>query len=302
MKTVILSAILMWASGLSAQQLINPGFEQWSFADTAWDGQSIYTAANWTGATRTNESYSGDFAAMAVPQLSCGIMPGVMMYGALNYQLFNQWVPEPNLHGSGHPYSANPVALNGFFKFPSPDTNDQASGKIVLRKFNQATQQSEEIGRGEVTFTPTNTYTPFTIDITYSQPNVQPDSIVILFISGTGFTWDNQNNSEILGSLYLDQLRPEYAGTAGIQEGADVQCTFFPNPANDVLQYSFTTSANDDFFLLLFDATGKIVTSGKAIPGTTQSVALNTLSTGTYRAVLTGKSGKIYSEKQIVKN
>lgn len=303
MKTFGSIITFLFLTGIvNAQQLINPNFEQWSFVDTTWDGQSIYNADNWTGATRTEDSYAGNFAAKAVPQLSCGIMPGLMMYGALNQQVFNQWVPEPNLTGSGYPYTANPISLKGFFKFPSPDTNDQASGKVILRKFNQVSQLSEEIGRGEIVFSPTDSYTPFTIDITYSQPNVQPDSIVIFFISGTGFAWDNQNNIEIMGSIYLDQLRMEYAGTADIQETSDVQCTFFPNPTSEVLQFSFTTNEHDDFSILLYDASGKIVAKQKTEAGTTQSLSVSALSAGTYRAVLMGKSGKLYVERSFIKN
>lgn len=303
MKTLGSIIIFLFLTGIvNAQQLINPNFEQWSFVDTTWDGQSIYNADNWTGATRSEDSYAGDFAAKAVPQLSCGIMPGVMMYGALNYQVFNQWVSEPNLSGSGHPFTANPISLKGFFKFPSPDTNDQASGKVVLRKFNQVTQLSEEIGRGEIVFSPTAAYTPFTIDITYSQPNVQPDSIVIFFISGTGFTWDNQNNIEIMGAIYLDQLRMEYAGTADVSSIEGFSCTLYPNPTNNLLQVEFSANVADDFQLIITDASGKIVAENAVFAATPHALSVGHLSQGHYTARIKGKSGKLYAERRFIKN
>ncbi len=292
-------ALLGTGFSAQAQQLQNPGFENWTFVDTLWDGQSIYTADQWQGASRTTESYSGTYAAKVDPILSCGIMIGAMIYGGFSPTHYNYWWgTPPDFTGSGAPISVKPSAVSGYFKFPSPDSNDVARGYVVLKKFNQQLGVSEDIGRGEIEFTPTDEYMPFTITVEDLQPGVMPDSIVVCFTSGMGFFWDDENNNIITGSLCIDQLRMQ-ENIAGVSELLQMKTSFFPNPASGQLNYSFETTVADNFSLVITDASGRAIYSEMTKPGVQHTIDLGKLSAGAYHAQIRS-ANKLYANETIV--
>ncbi|MES2555448.1 MAG: T9SS type A sorting domain-containing protein [Bacteroidota bacterium] len=294
----IILAMLGIGFSAQAQQLQNPNFENWTFVDTLWDGQPIYTADQWQGAGQTTDSYTGTYAAKVDPILSCGIMVGAMIYGQFNPYHFNSWSPSPDFTGSGAPINFKPSSVNGYFKFASPYPDDTARGFVVLKKFNPSLGVSEEIGRGEMEFTPTTEYAPFTIAVEDLQPGVMPDSIVVCFTSGMGYSWDSETNNITYGSLCIDQLRME-ENVAALAELVQMKTSFFPNPASGQLNYSFETTITDKFSLVLTDASGRTVYSETTQPGVQHSINLVKLSAGTYHAQIRSDS-KLYANETIV--
>ncbi len=281
-----------------AQLIQNPSFENWTFTDTLWNGEPIYEADQWQGGNRTNDSYSGNYAATVEPMLACGIMSGFMIYGGFDLNHFNYWAEDPDFTGSGAAVNFKPASITGFFKFPSPESTDIAKGFVILKKFNSQLGISEEVGRGELEFNPTTEYTPFTIVVNDFQPGVMPDSIVICFSSGMGYAWDAVSENPQLGVLYIDQLRVE-ENIAGINELVQMHTSFFPNPATQLLNYSFETTVTDVFSIVLLDATGKTVYSESTHAGTQHSIDLNHLASGTYHAQIRGMN-RIYANETIV--
>jgi hypothetical protein len=294
----LIVALLGIGFSAQAQQLQNPNFENWTFVDTLWDGQPIYTADQWQGGLQTTDSYTGNYAAKIEPMLSCGIMQGFMIYGGFDVNHFNYWAENPDFTGSGAPVNFKPTSVTGYFKFISPDTNDVAKGFVVLKKFNAQLGISEEIGRGEMAFSPTNEYTSFNIVVNDLQPGMIPDSVVVCFSSGMGFSWNVGDNSPTYGALFIDQLRVQEDVTA-VAELIQMNTSFFPNPASGKLNYSFETAVADQFSLVLTDATGRIVYSEETQAGVQHTIDLSTFSAGTYHAQIRG-AGRLYAKEVIV--
>lgn len=287
-KHILLFSLLLAGWSVSAQQIGNPGFESWTLIDTTWDGQPIMGADNWAGGAQTTDSHTGAFAAKVEPMAACGIAQGYMVYGdnPNNYPL---WFPDPQFTGFGRPINFKPTSVSGYFKLLTPAPDDVATGTVILKKHNAITHLSEEIGRGEVTFTATTDYTAFTIAIDDFAPGVMPDSVVVAFSSGMGYDWNFTDNTIEMGTLYVDQLRFQGGlGTAGIGEQALLSCTFFPNPSSDQMQYTFSASVNDDFELVIADAAGKIVFTEKTTAGT-HTIDISAFAAGSYRASIRGK-------------
>lgn len=299
MRTIQLLTLTLLAAGCfsAKSQVQNTSFENWAFTDTTWDGQPIYIADQWIGGQRTDDSYSGNYAAKVLPYMSCGMMRNYMMYGA-NPGGFIVWDEEPEFNGSGLPIHVKPVSISGYFQFLSPAADDIARGIVVLKKFNAAAGVSEEVGRGEIVFSPTSGYVPFTIQVADLQPGVMPDSIAIAFSSGMGYSWENETTN--VGTLYVDELRI-LAGntTSGLQE-ITFAASFSPNPTHDVLHVTFDAGEKDDFTFVLTDMSGRRVISQPIIPGIGSSIQTLHLSAGTYVATLHG-SRKVYGRETILK-
>lgn len=296
-KHILLFTLLLTGWSAGAQQISNPGFESWSVVDTLWDGQPIMGANNWSGGAQTNDSHTGDFAAKVEPIAACGIAQGYMVYGE-NPHDYPLWFPDPQFTGFGRPIGFKPTSVSGYFKLLTPDPNDAATGVVILKKFNAATQTSEEVGRGEIVFGPATEYTAFTIAVNDLQPGVMPDTVVLAFSSGMGYDWDFDQDTLRLGTLLVDQLRFEGAmGTAGIDEQAALSCTFFPNPTSDQLQYTFSASVKDNFELVIIDAAGKIVFTEMTTAGT-HTIDIGGFAAGSYEAVIRGK--EIYTTQTLI--
>jgi hypothetical protein len=300
-----LTLTLLTAGCFSAHgQGENPNFENWIQTDTMWNGDPIYAASQWPGGKRTADSYSGTYAAKVEPYTSCGIMPTYMFYGAVDPIHFDMWSMSSTTHdytGSGAAVDFKPDQLSGYFKFLSPMADDVATGLVILKKFNAATGIYSEVGHGEIQFAPSTAYAPFTIQIADLQPNVIPDSIVIAFSSGMGYSWEPEDNTMNLGTLYIDQLRLKKGnGTAGLAENQLMKTSFYPNPATDVLHFSFETEASDAFTLVVTDASGKTVLRRDVQPGEITDIEMQHLTAGTYVASIQGKRG-VYTTQTILK-
>jgi hypothetical protein len=297
MKTISFLTMIAVSASVSAQQLQNPNFEEWTQTGTNWDGEPIYSPEGWSGAVQTTDSHSGTYAATVSPILSCGIFAGWMMYGQPGPN-FDSWFPG-TFEGSGAPVDFKPFSVTGYFKFLSPnDSTDMAQGIVLLKKFNALTQQSEEVGRGELTFTPTPDYTAFSIDITDLMPGIQPDTIVVAFSSGLGYSWDWETDIQQYGTLYIDQLRVQSEAVAGVEEQDQVVCSFFPNPSDGTMHFTLKAPMKDEFHVQLTDLAGKTVLAQRAEPGVQQTLDLSGLAAGSYRAFIKGKKG-IYAVENI---
>jgi hypothetical protein len=168
----------------------------------------------------------------------------------------------------------------------------------MLKKFNAATQLSEQVGHGEVTFGAAMDYTAFSIAIDDLAPGVMPDTIVVAFSSGMGYNWDFTNDTLEIGTFFVDQLRFEGSqGTAGVEEQALLSCTFFPNPSSDELQYTFSATVKDNFELVITDAAGRTVFAEKTTAGT-HTIDISGFAAGSYRASIRGK--EMYTTQTLI--
>ena len=293
---------LLTAGCFSAQaQFDNMQFENWAVTDTTWNGEPVYTASHWGGGKRTTDSYNGNFAARVEPYMACGIARNYMVYSSTNQHTIGFTEFDATFTGLGEPIQFKPVVLSGYFKFLSPQPDDLAIGIVKLRKFNAATGHSEEVGSGEIIFTPSLEYAPFTIAITDLQPNVMPDSIVIAFSSGMGFSWDDLGST--YGTLYIDGLRVQKGGTASNPDAeiSLIETSFYPNPSEGLLNFSFHADVSDDFLLVITDPAGREIIRRAVQPDVQTRIEMGPFRAGAYIATLQGKN-KIYGTKTLIRN
>ncbi len=301
MRTIqLLTLSLLTAGCFSANaQVGNTNFEDWVVTDTLWNGDLYYTADQWSGGQRTEESFSGAYAAKVEPLVSCGISRNYMVYGVTDPNHFNFWVSEPDFTGSGSPINFKPTELSGYFKFVSPQVDDEATALVLLKKFNAATGVSVEVGHGEIQFAPSNEYMPFSIQITDLQQGMMPDSIVIAFSSGMGFSWENEASS--YGTVFVDQLRMQKGNAvAELEESTLIESHFFPNPVSNQLHVSFVSNADDEFTLSITDASGRRIINRAITPEVQTIIETGSLPAGIYHAAILGKS-RLYGCTTIVK-
>lgn len=299
----LLALSLLTAGSFSTHaQFNNMQFEDWAVTDTLWNGDLVYSASSWSGAKRTNDSYNGNFAARVEPYLMCGIARNYMVYSSTQQHTIGFTEFDATFTGLGEPIQFKPVSLSGYFKFLSPQSDDLAIGIVKLRKFNAATGQTEEVGSGEITFTPSLEYTPFTITINDLQPNVMPDSIVIAFSSGMGFGMEGED-TYVYGTLFIDGLRAQKGGIASIHDTdiSLIETSFYPNPSEGLLNFSFHASVADDFLLVITDPAGREVMRREVQPDVQMRIDMESFRAGAYIATLQGKH-KVYGTKTLIRN
>jgi len=304
MRTIFLSLAVSLLIGSTArsQSFTNTDFEGWTFIDTAWNGDPIYQLDGWeylSGVFRSDESYSGHYAALLTPMLSCGMMRNMMIYGTRGWNV-NYFYPPYRFDGCGAPVNFKPNVLSGFYKLEAfGEYPDSAEGIVLLKKFNASTQQSEIVGEGHITFMPATEYTAFAIPVTDLQPGVTPDSVIIAFISGMSFEFDTAFNIS-LSSLYIDYLSlrsDPMLGLGGITEKIPV--SVYPNPSRHVLNVHFETDIKDVFTFTLTDMNGKQLIRQAIAPGETLPVNTSSLPAGNYIGMLAGEK-MIYTTQKII--
>ncbi len=199
MKTILLSALIFCFSFTSNSQILNGGMETYSF--TAFD--TIPT--NWTVRSpygsivgQTNDAHSGNYAFAINTWYYYGYDMMVNGYIEQGDFLFN-WMK------GGTPVSGKPTALKGFYKYTETLVTDSAMAKVLLKKWNTTLNKFDTISFGETRLAPTNTYTNFEIALTDYSVGVQPDSIVIYFVSHDpkNFGIPPNGNARF---LYIDDL------------------------------------------------------------------------------------------------
>lgn len=303
-KLIMVPVLALSLANAEAQFVQNGGFENWTFQDTTWDGQSLYAPGNWSSAPYnwpelSSDSYSGNSAAVLSPILSCGIMPNFMLYGQYDPMHFNVFNPPYDFTGSGEAITFKPIKLSGHYKLLSFDFPDSASIVVVLKKFNPVTGLYDKVGEGSAKLPPVNAYTRFDIDITDLQPGVTPDSIAIAIVSGQGFQFDSLGNM-YLSRLYVDQLWLTREEMTGVEENPlQTEVVFYPNPTRDFIHIALSAPVEDELFLQLTDMNGRILLHRPVVQGSAEGIPVSGLSTGKYIATLLGKT-KVYAAHTLI--
>lgn len=297
MKTIALFLTVFFATSSlpsQAQFLDNGDFESWTQLDTNWMGGYYYTPAGWNdqqsywfNSQPATDSHSGSFAAVLEPVMSCGIMPGTLLYGTGNPYSVDFWSNDPQFAGCGAPINFKPTLLKGYYKMPSMGIPDSGLVKVILKKFNPATQLTEKVGEGKLQLTPVEEYTYFEVPITDIQPGVMPDSIMIAFVSGTAFTWDSIAH---YSRIYIDGLGLNRNEAMGINEQqATIHFSIYPNPSGGLVNFTFHADVEDDFQLVVHDLSGRQVMCQRVFSDQQMTLNFTGLSSGKYIATLLGK-------------
>jgi hypothetical protein len=190
--------------------------------------------------------------------------------------------------GVAFPY--RPDSISGIYKFEdslSPSA-EYGQAKVLLKKFNAATQSMDTIGYAESyhELSPASQWTRFSMPIHYISSST-PDSIVVAFFSST--------SSGRPTTLWLDDVQFIYSSSGiGISED-NAQKIIFPNPSENLIYLA------DDIQMpckyKIFNSSGTILQQG-----TFQNhINIQTLPKGCYILKIQ-QNGKLESSYKFIKN
>jgi hypothetical protein len=225
-KYVLLLLLIFCGFTAEAQNINNPGFEDWQLQgnDSVADHWHYISFQNHL----TTDSRSGKFAMVTHHWYT--EVAGYLVNGpkASNYSI--TFVD----NGNGEPIATKPVALTGFYKFIKVPTNDTAAmGLVILKRYNAQTGKREIIGSGYTKLPPANNYTAFTISINDLQPGSMPDSIIVYFKTQSGHSnsyCDGGSGGPYCAFLYIDDLELVENSGINVHKTANDLLHLFPNP------------------------------------------------------------------------
>lgn len=295
MKNTILLVLTMLASeaGANAQQLNNPGFENW---DTIGDYSQ---PSHWftlnplsqfgfePSTTITGDAHSGNYAVVITSIAGqFNNYSGVLCTGPI----LNQSL-QPDFSNMKVAYTARPSHLKFYYK-AFPVEGDTGVLAMFLTKWNATLGQADTIAEASMLFgQQVNVYT--LADLAFEYRNVEtPDSMFIIASSSfDGFNPTPQSK------LQFDDFELVYlpTGLSNIQSKWNVEV--YPNPATSEL---FIQTINNGTSLVLLDLNGKVWVQQPF--ATKHHLNIEDCSAGIYLLMLTDEKGDIETRKIIVKN
>ena len=295
----IFTLLLIAASAMSLMaQIPNSGFELWS------NGPSS-TPDGWIGngsVSQSTDHFSGNYSV----RMQSSITPNDTSRGELATGLPSD--------SNGNPKPVFPVnqrhtSIKGYYKY-APVAGDSAQIGCMLFKsgftsgFPGAPAGMLGLAFG-TTGTAASTFTPFSIDFTYLDPNLVPDSSWIIFSSFVFYRGNNTNLAPLGNStLYVDAISFDNYAT-GIDQVNDITTGFklTPNVNNGQFQLQYQLKESGYATLKIYDMNGREIRnlgSGNFAAGSySQSYNVSELANGNYLLVLGGENG-LHSEKLII--
>lgn len=143
----------------------------------------------------------------------------------------------------GSPFPYRPYALTGRYKFEDSlsAVDDFARATVLLKSYNSTSQTIDTIGYADsgTLLNPTNTWTSFSIPITYTS-QATPDSIVISFFSST--------TGAAPTTVWLDDI--DFDFTQSIDEFSYALDLLYPNPCSHTLRVDFSEPRHRPYRIL----------------------------------------------------
>lgn len=275
----------------SQSNIPNADFEQWTTSTTATNWSTDITGnvsiggfpvpLNLHFGTRTLDSHSGTYA-MKIQGNNFSIIaddyiiPGMCQLGQIgqanidltailallemNFEDMNiaslqTLASLGNLFSKGIPFTEIPTKLKAFVKFfPDPESSDSLYMYAYTTKWNSLTNTREIVSMGTFSSGLINPYSQITLFMDTLIQNVTPDSISVIFFTGT-------INSSLASELYIDDITLEYTpNPVGIESCSDFQFAVFPNPSSNYLTI-VPSDLNLPYSFSLIDMNGKIILS-----------------------------------------
>lgn len=274
-KKILFFFLLCFSSIVSAQQIPNGGFENWTpgfgYDDpTSWASLNALTILGVPiSVSKSTQSHSGSFSAK-VETIAADLEgtgepspnPGVLFIGSLD--VFAQSFV------NGMPFTAKPDSLVGWVKY-SPVNGDTAAVVAQLTKWNSTSMMQDMIGIGLHVTLSSSAFSRFSVPIQYILDDT-PDTLVVNIISSLG-------NSQVGSAIWVDDLSLIYNDQIQVNELAPISSfDIFPNPVNEEL--SIKSKITDR--LEIYSSTGKLIDSFEINPETISKFDVKLLSNGLY--------------------
>lgn len=297
-KLLIFCLSLFIITAVSAQQIPNGSFENWTNPNTSlepvdWLTVNFFTANYPTyGSLRSTDAYDGQFAL----ELKSGIFdltPGGFPIIDTSAIAILGTPSGPNSPPAGIPFTFRPQKLSFYYKY-LPANNNQGAVDTA-RVYVRFTKLGNNIGEGifNIYGNEVSSYTFHEIDINW-YTNDMPDTMLMdLTSSIVGINYNsepNTPNSLIGNTLLIDKLLFDYS--VGIDDIAySNKFTVYPNPANDIVTLnSKIVIGNETRMLNIYTMTGALVKSEKIQPNNRQ-ISVADLSNGLYIVELSSQTG-----------
>lgn len=267
---------------VKAQFILNGGFEDSTI--TVNDTVPTYWSMDYFGASLTPDAHAG-LQAMSVWNWY-SYARGWLVYGDAT----------SSSDGGGQPVSVNPTLLSGYYKYIYGDNGgaaDSAICEILIYSHQNFTGARDTIAHVIARLGPQPEYVAFAVPITYIQPGIVADTIVVRFISSqSGFC--NPSNECLY--LYVDDI--EVSTITGVSQSLDVTppTTLYPSPSSDGFQIHSSDPSLYPCELVLYDYLGSKVFAQKMDFSTPDHIH-PALATGQYLWTITTENGKKYSGK-----
>ncbi len=178
---------------------------------------------------------------------------------------------------AGTPVTGKPTALKGFYKYTNVVAGDSAIAKVILKKWNIITHKPDTIAFGVSKLAPANSYTNFTVALTDYSVGVQPDSIVVYFMS-----YDYLKGTQLPCAdntcrfLYLDNL--SLTQPVGIKESKKDNSVAVYYANNELI---ITNTESKKFSASVYSLDGKLILQ-KEISDIQNKINVPELSKGIY--------------------
>ncbi|MFN5183203.1 MAG: T9SS type A sorting domain-containing protein [Bacteroidota bacterium] len=251
LTTVLTSAVIV----VSAQQLPNSGFENWTSGNpTGWGSaddmlSSTGLISGTTLETQVSPGNSGSSACelktQTVTLLLVGSfdVPGIVNSGPLTLDLASGAPSFGRI-----PYTAMPSGYSFYYKY-APVNGDTAATICYFTKWNSSTNSRDTVGGGGTLINGTTSgFTMLTVPITWAGTTA-PDSVQMFFLSSAGAA------PQINTSLIIDDIN--MIVPIGMNEQVSVPFSVFPNPATD--HVNIVCKDNRASKVEVYDFTGKRV-------------------------------------------
>ncbi|MGM0613199.1 MAG: T9SS type A sorting domain-containing protein [Bacteroidota bacterium] len=207
--------------GSGYADLPNNDFENWNIKTSekpdSWLSSNALTDASSPSVEKSNDSYSGNYAAKITSSLTfTNDTMGFLTNGRAGVTMASE---------GGYYVWKNPDMLSGYYKY-SPDGPDSAFVSVYSYSKNQ-NNDLILVESNVVKLPQANNYTLFEVPLNYNDWPIV-DTVNISFGSGN---FIGQNSYTGLGSeLYIDDLSMAYK-TTSIEESKDNPLKIAPNPA-----------------------------------------------------------------------
>ena len=316
-KTLLLLVALSTINMLYAQNL-QKGMEAWHNISAGLPPTQVEAPDDWFGIDslmftvgpiiggtnlkahlkKDNDAHSGSFAAkvMTVNQgTSLGIIPGILANAKINIDIFNF---DPNNPAASLSYVGG-TAVNKRYNYISswvkyfPKGIDKAQIVVTMVLAGKGAGGKDSIvGQGDsIISMQLSSYTNIDVPITYNDPNVVPDKMLLIFLSSTSITASSPTDSS---TLYVDdvELRVHPTSINSVLNDGDV--SLYPNPVSDKIYLNTSLSSNLRWMAYTID--GKLISEKQFLRSTVVDIA--SVPAGAYFYTISNEDGRLlYNSK-----
>ncbi|HXB40611.1 MAG TPA: T9SS type A sorting domain-containing protein [Bacteroidia bacterium] len=280
-KKLFSAALIACTIGTQAQQVLNPGFENWTGANPdnwgSFDQMLVGLGQpNPGGTTQTTTKNSGTYAVLLTSQtvaIAGGVVTGIVSTGPIT------------LVGSSpaigrQAYAGQPTSYTFYYQY-APMGVDTGFSQVILTKWNTGLGRRDTLATGGVLIHGTvSAYTQQSVTINWRVALTNSDSIQLIFASTKHST-----STAVAGTkLYVDDVNMVMNSTNVQTLMADGSFNAYPNPAVNTI--TITSTDENAKYAKVYDLTGRMINTYE-LSNKSAKVDLSAYENGMYIYVIT---------------